>query len=144
MRLGGVLGVGVFLLVRIKSSQVSTQDTVGLFALPEGVSFHFVSGCRSSFSLQICVLPRPTKIPALLRPALCAWFFLRVRFALVRLFLGVSGSVGRRLAVFLSFSALSFLFCLFLVFGAATLFYCPVRFCVDEGALVSFLLPPAA
>ena len=39
-------GLGVSLLVRIKSGQVSTQDTVGLLALPEGVSFPFVSGCR--------------------------------------------------------------------------------------------------
>ena len=93
-------------LVRIKSGQVSTLDTVACFCHP-----CFVSVCRF---LSSNVRPASAeKNPfAFWRPARCARFFLRVRSALVRLFFGVSGSVGRRFAVQLSFSA---------VFGAATL-----------------------
>ena len=71
-----VLGVRVSLLVRFKSGQVSTQDTVGF--LPSLRARFFLLVLGAAFSLRICVLPRPAKIClAFLRPALCARLFRR-------------------------------------------------------------------
>ena len=91
--------------VRLNQAQVSTQDTVGFF-FPLGVSMSS-SFCvwGAAFSLKSGgALPRPAKIRlAFLRPARCAWLFLRSRSATVRSFLGF----GVRLAGGSLFSSLS-------------------------------------
>ena len=102
-----------------------THRTRLVFALSEGVSSFFFS-FSVPLSLSNCVLPRPAKICLrFLRPARCAWLFLRSCSALARSVLGFRGSVGRRLAVFLSLSRLLLLFFFFWSFGAATHFLMP-------------------
>ena len=98
--------------VRLNQAQVSTQDTVGFFLFFLFLVFSLLC-LGAAFSLKSGgALPRPTKIRlAFLRPARCAWLFLRSRSAAVRSFLGF----GVRLAGGSLFSSLSRLL-LFLLF----------------------------
>ena len=118
--------------VRIKSgSGFHTGHGWFFFALSEGMSSSFCVWVPLVLSNLCGVLPRPAKI--------CLAFFaagaLRLAFSAVALrrcavLLGFRGSVGRRLAVFLSLSLSLSLSSrvvpfVFLLFGAATLFLMP-------------------
>ena len=94
--------------VRLNQAQVSTQDTV-VFFFPLGGFVFFLLCLGAAFSLKSGgALPRPAKIHlAFLRPARCAWLFLRSRSATVRSFLGF----GVRLAGGSLFSPLSLVSC---------------------------------
>ena len=116
---------------------------VGYLALTECASFFFVVG--AAFSLQMCVLPQPAKVClAFLRPAVCAAFS-AVHSALGRLFfLGfrVWSARGSLFSSFLLLCLLGYVFVL-VGLGAASFFYCPIRFCVDERGSRELLAPPS-